>query len=103
MQIELEVHEGDAKFSLGMILVTAAIEKAIEEGKVEQEDVETVIGRHVTGDWGEVCAEDADMNSANLCNGDGVLFSVYTVGSFDIWVWTEPDRSATTVLFDYEW
>jgi len=54
--------------------------------------------RHVRGDWGEVCEEDRQENELALQQGFRLL-SVYTtqVGE-KLWVITEADRRATTVL-----
>ena len=58
--------------------------------------------RHIEGDWGEVCKEDWASNDAALKNGDRLL-SAYTVNGKLIWIITEWDRSATTILFPDEY
>lgn len=66
-----------------------------------------ILAKHLTGDWGEIPAEDAAANRQALVNGERVM-SVYTVTTSDnrsvkVWVITEADRSVTTVLFPEEY
>lgn len=65
--------------------------------------------RHLMGDWGNVCKEDAAANNAALKDGDRI-FSVYVIdeskpceGDNRIWVITEWDRSVTTFLLPSEY
>ena len=61
------------------------------------------IARHQCGDWGDVDAEDARANDQALVNGTR-LFSVYTLPTgVRVWVITEWDRSATTLLLPDEY
>ena len=56
-----------------------------------------LLRRHLAGDWGDVCPEDAKANEHALKHGERILSS-YTVRGEKLWVLTERDRSATTVL-----
>jgi hypothetical protein len=59
--------------------------------------------RHASGDWGDVGAEDWNANDEALRLG-ARLFSAYKVEtSARLWVITEADRSATTVLLPAEY
>ena len=61
------------------------------------------INRHVTGDWGDVCDEDAMENDLSAENGFRI-FSVYCLeDGTKIWVITEADRSTTTILLPSEY
>lgn len=53
--------------------------------------------RHQQGDWGCVPTEDANANNEALHN-EGRLLSSYAVGDGKVWLITEADRSATTLL-----
>lgn len=56
------------------------------------------MARHVRGDWGEVGDEDWRENDFSVANGLRIL-SAYTIGAGDkLWIITEADRSATTLL-----
>lgn len=60
------------------------------------------IERHTQNDWGRLPAEDAAANDAAMMTG-GCLLSSYPVGDGRIWIITEGDRSATTVLLPSEY
>ena len=61
--------------------------------------------RHLSGDWGELCAEDRALNDEALRTGEARLFSSYPLpdGSGALWVITEWDRSVTTLLLPSEY
>lgn len=86
-----------AVFKLGVVVMTAGV-----ADKLGQCDfVKKSLDRHVAGDWGDLTPHDVKVNQEALVNG-GRLMSVYPFpGRTDltIWVITEADRSATTVLF----
>ena len=53
--------------------------------------------RHLSGDWGELDAEDNDTNNRALVEGSRLL-SAYTHDGVKFWIITEADRSVTTFL-----
>jgi hypothetical protein len=54
--------------------------------------------RHLSGDWGEVDAEDWETNDQSVKEGLRIL-SAYTLGTgVKIWIITEWNRSVTTIL-----
>jgi len=59
--------------------------------------------RHIYGDWGDVCDEDKQENELSLKEGYRLLSAYETQGLPKIWIITEADRSATTVLFPEEY
>jgi len=83
---------GNAQFSLGRLVVTANASV-----RLSTEELLTALRRHASGDWGDVCPEDALANDAALYNG-GRLFSAYGEGRCRFWVITEDDQQVTTVL-----
>jgi hypothetical protein len=56
------------------------------------------LDRHVTGDWGEVGAEDGRLNDEALEDGSRVLSAYHTLKGVKLWIITEADRSVTTIL-----
>jgi hypothetical protein len=82
-------------FELGQIVATPGALRAIQ--KAEQLPAE-FLDRHVAGDWGELDDEDKQENEFSVRNGFRIL-SAYTTSAGDkIWIITEADRSATTLL-----
>ena len=60
--------------------------------------------RHAAGDWGELDSEDQAANGWAVVFGDERLLSAYRLADTTrIWVITEADRSATTVLLPEEY
>jgi hypothetical protein len=97
------------RFALGQLYVTPGAQAALEHYQVNPL---LLIGRHMAGDWGDVCPEDAKTNEEALQEG-GRLFSVYVLPVPDagstalapvkIWIITEADRSVTTLLLPEEY
>ncbi|MNY01789.1 hypothetical protein D3C86_1343330 [compost metagenome] len=58
--------------------------------------------RHRSGDWGDVQPEDALANEAAAVHGNRVISS-YEVARERLWIITEADRSATTLLLPEEY
>ncbi|HZZ77428.1 MAG TPA: hypothetical protein VFE62_02855 [Gemmataceae bacterium] len=81
-----------AKFPLGHVVITANAAQHLDTVAVND-----ALRRHVTGDWGDLCPEDACANTCALTRG-GRLFSAYGNGERRFWIITEADRSATTIL-----
>lgn len=88
------------KFSLGQTLATPGALEALEQSG--QSSIE-FLARHQSGDWGDVCPDDAVANDQALIDGDRILSSYRTSKGIKIWIITESDRSATTILLPEEY
>jgi hypothetical protein len=88
------------RFVLGQVVATPGALEALEEaGQLPQE----FLYRHMAGNWGELDEHDRHMNEQALRNG-GRLFSAYTTQKgVRLWIITESDRSATTILLPSEY
>ena len=62
----------------------------------------TLLERHQSGDWGDVPPEDARENEFSMRHGFKIVSS-YRVSGERLWVITERDRSATTLLLPSEY
>ena len=100
--------QGDArpKFPLGRIYATPGALELLERSK---QTAHTLLARHVHGDWGLVHPEDAAANELAVSSGTRIVSS-YAVGRAGvngdagvIWIITEADRSATTLLLPGEY
>jgi len=61
------------------------------------------LARHAAGDWGIVNAEDKRLNDRAV-RDRGRLLSAYLIANgTKIWIITEADRSATTILLPDEY
>lgn len=64
---------------------------------LSDEEVGRLVRRHVTGDWGELDDDDKAANDAAV-RDERRIVSAYKIGEATIWIITEWDRSATTLL-----
>jgi hypothetical protein len=88
------------RFHLGQILATPGALDALE---ATGQDGWRYLKRHQSGDWGEVCPEDAEENEFSLGHGLRLL-SAYTLPTgVKLWIITEADRSASTLLLPSEY
>jgi len=90
------------KLSLGMVCMTAGINEAQLEDNAFSSEVLSCFSRYQIGDWGDLCKEDKEANREALENGDRVLASYHTTHG-KVYIITEADRSATTLLFAEEY
>lgn len=95
-------------FELGHVVATNGVAMRMRRDPKFAEGVERSLRRHSTGDWGDLEPEDKEMNDAVLeaeRNGEysDSLFSLYNIDGVEIYIITEVDRSATTVLFPEEY
>src|SRR5687768_6743346 len=93
-------------FMLGQIVATGG---AMAIGDLSL--LNRCLNRHVRGDWGCVCEEDALTNNEALKMGMRIL-SAYAIdetqpckgyGDNTLWIITEADRSVTTFLLPEEY
>lgn len=84
--------DGRIRFQSGSVVATVGATMVASE-----EQIIALLRRHLSGDWGDVDAEDAKANENALKWGERILSS-YKVGEEKLWIITERDRSSTTVL-----
>ena len=92
---------------LGRIVVSHGV-----HAEVATEVVMDCLRRHRAGDWGSVSEGDRRRNDQALKTGEERILSAFAIdpdlpcegrGSNTLWVITERDRSATTVLYPSEY
>ena len=83
-----------ALFELGEVVMTPGARQVLEDPYT---DPAPLLDRHVTGDWGEVPAEDARANAWAVDHGARIL-SAYVVHGHKLWIITEAGRHRTTIL-----
>lgn len=88
------------RFPLGRIVATPGALDALQ--KNEQQALE-LLSRHAGGDWGTVCAEDAQANDFAVRDGLRVLSAYCLHDGTRLWIITECDRSVTTLLLPEEY
>lgn len=90
----------DFKFKLGQVLLTPGADDALNESG---ESAWTFLLRHLEGDWGDLSAEDKRLNDEAVEDGRRILSAYRTAEGARLWVVTEADRLATTLLLPAEY
>ncbi|WKZ86460.1 hypothetical protein N5B55_05760 [Ralstonia pickettii] len=88
-------------FALGHVVATPGALDLLDRTGI---NASALLHRHRQGDWGTVCAEDAQSNiEAVLVRAR--IFSAYELGSRceRLWIITEADRRVTTLLLPTEY
>lgn len=88
----MSVHTCPA-FALGQIVATP---NALAH--ITQEDIAAALQRHVFRDWGDLCAEDKEINNQAVLDGMRILSAYQAANGTKFWIITEADRKTTTVL-----
>jgi len=89
-----------ALFRLGQIVATPGALAALERAK---KPATCFLARHATGDWGELDPTDIAENEYSMAHGFRLLSSYQTGAGERLWIITEGDRSATTLLLPEEY
>ena len=102
------------RFALGQLVATPGALELLEQTGFS---ALALVSRHVHGDWGDCCAEDKATNEAAVRQRMRVM-SVYRLVDAEtllqtpldkrsslptLWIITEADRSATTLLLPSEY
>ena len=86
---------GGPLFALGRVVATPG---ALAAMSLAGTSPESLLDRHVRGDWGELGEEDRQANWQALSSGARLLSAYVLPDSVRVWIITEADRSATTIL-----
>lgn len=90
----------EARFSLGLIVATIGAVGALQANDKEPQEY---LQRHQLGDWGRLCDEDKKENERSLEDGLRILSAYRLPDGQMLWIITEADRSATTLLLPLEY
>ena len=86
----------DTKFDFGQVVATATLVRYCEKKNFS---LLPYLIRHGNCDWGNLTWEDKEANETALKDGLRILSSYKLPDGNAIWIITEADRSATTILF----
>lgn len=86
----------ESKFDFGRVVATTTLANYCEKKGFS---MLPYLIRHANGDWGDVYKEDWKSNDEALKNGLRLLSEYKLPDDRRIWIITEWDRSATTLLF----
>lgn len=99
--MKLDLPRGMAqRFALGRLLATPNALAALVLADVSPIDL---LKRHAAGDWGDVPLHDLRENEFAIEMGNRLMSSYMLLTKARVWVITEADRSATTLLLPDEY
>ncbi len=87
-------------FRLGQIVATPGALEALGSAGISAGEL---LARHAVGDWGDLTVEDARENDFSVEHGLRILSSYPLPTGAKLWIITESDRSATTLLLPEEY
>lgn len=91
--------------ALGRITATPAVVALLGGAAQAAEILKPYLARHAAGDWGDAVEATVESNQLALGAGNGMVRSAYRLNEradARVWVFTEANRSATTVLLPEE-
>ena len=89
-----------ALFPLGQIVATPGALAALERAN---QSPAAFLARHAGGDWGKLDPTDIAENEFSMAHGFRLLSSYQTSAGENLWIITEADRLATTLLLPDEY
>ena len=87
-------------FRLGRLCATNGAIRTLTSAAA---DTIEYVARHLAGDWGEVDPADASANDRAVQLGERIISAYQLADGAKIWIITEADRSATTILLPSEY
>src|SRR2546430_13887458 len=88
------------RFALGQTFITPGAEEALQ---IAAQTAIEFLRRHMSCHWGELSDDDLRENELSLKKGFRLLSNYQTGKGQQLWIITEADRSATTVLLPSEY
>ena len=95
-----------SNFSLGNLCASRLVASKAAENRDFENFIWRSLDRYRQGDWGDLSAADKRANNLAVQQGDLRIFAAYEYKAqpnLKIWIITEADRSATTVIFPHEY
>ena len=90
-------------FDLGQLVMTFRVADTLAEDVFFAREVISAVRRYCNMEWDEMCPEDRFINYRAIIKGNDRIFASYKTSAGKIYIITECDRSATTVLFADEY
>ncbi len=87
-------------FSPGRVVITFNLQRKLAKAISYswEEEVQDMLSRHTSGDWGDLGQSGREINNAAF-ERDAPIFSTYhTSDGTEVWIITEGNRICTTVM-----
>jgi hypothetical protein len=89
-----------ARFTIGQTFITPGAEDALQ---IAGQTAIEFLRRHMSCDFGDLSEDDLRENAVSLNEGFRLLSNYRTRTGHQLWIITEADRSATTILLPSEY
>jgi len=94
------------KFPIGRLVATQGVANLMQEEPGFERFAKDAFRRYLNADWGEMCESDKQQNDMAVIHKDNRIFASYENAAhpgWKLWIITEYDHSATTLLFPSEY
>ena len=95
-----------AQFAIGQLVATRSVHDLMRENPGFSYFAQTCFLKYRRCDWGDTCESDKAQNDSAVANGDERILAEYRhqdQTDWRLWIITEWDRSAATLLFQSEY
>ena len=92
-------------FTIGQLVATRGVHDLMQENPGFNAFAQSAFLKYRRCDWGDTCESDKAQNDSAVINGERILAEYRHPEHPDwrLWIITEWDRSATTLLFPSEY
>ncbi len=90
------------KFLTGTLVATRGIHFDMIESPKFRQEIDQCLTKYLNCDWGDTHEADKPLNDEAVKNGERIL-AAYETSKGKIWIITEWNRSATTILYPDEY
>lgn len=90
-------------FTIGKLMATRGVTDKMNDCPEFERFARQAFARYRRCDWGDLTESDKRQNDEAVRNGDDRILAAYIHPDWKIWIITEWDRSATTLLFPEEY
>ena len=90
-------------YFLGKTVMTSGVNNKLAESEKFAREIKICMEKYIICDGGDLCNEDKEMSDNALRNVNDRILAVYDTSEGKIYIITEHDRSATTILFADEY
>lgn len=87
----------------GKWVMTRGINDTVADDTSFAKEITLAIAKYRQGDWGDLCGEDKKLNNNAVARNDDRILAAYKTEKGKVYIITEWDRSATTILFANEY
>lgn len=91
------------RFETGNFYITAGVQHALKTTPGLSAEIQAHAASYCAGEWGDLGEHDKFLNDQAIETGADRILAKYNTSAGDVYIITEIDRSATTILFTHEY